>query len=76
MYRKTYEDKTTLFSEQINGKRIEYNVDEALVLFNIMEHININAEIKVIDEFNHITTYNLRQGIKNFLKIRSEVSKR
>ena len=68
MYRKTYEDKISLFMQQINGKRIEYNVDEALVLFNIIEHININAEIKVIDEFNHVTNYNLRQGIEKFGK--------
>ena len=68
MYGKMYENKTTLFTQQINGKRIEYSVDEALVLFNIMEYININAKIKIIDESNHVITYNLRQGIEKFGK--------
>ena len=35
-----------------------------------MEHINVNAEIKIIDEFNHVTTYNLRQGIEKCGKSR------
>ena len=37
-----------------------------MVLFTIMEHLEIKTEIKIINEFNNVITYNLRQGIEKF----------
>ena len=45
MLGKIYENNVFLFTQQINGKRIEYNIEEAMVLFNIMEHLEIKAKI-------------------------------
>ena len=57
---KFYDDKVFLFTQQINGRKITYDIEEAIVLFTIMEHLEIKTEIKIINEFNNLATYNLR----------------
>ena len=63
---KKYDKNTTLFTQQLYSEKIKYNIEEAIILFIIIEHINNSANFIVNNKNKFVISYDLRQYIEKF----------
>ena len=63
MTEQKYEETNQLNLQQIQGNKIEYTREDAIILAMIMEILEYNVNITEYYEENYVNTYNLCQGI-------------